>query len=107
MSSSSRKGFLPAALDLTPGSSDLAGLEADLQAARAVLHLTDMTLTPAPVGVAFITCHASVSRFRETVVPLLEKYREFSFLLPFPCPPHFLFIYFSSHSYSPPSPSIL
>lgn len=40
-----------------------------------MLGLTDLTLTPAPVGVALITYDASVTRFRETVVPLLEKYR--------------------------------
>lgn len=70
-----KTGFLPAALDLNPGSKDLVGLEQDLQAARAVLNLTDMTLTPAPIGIAFITCDASITRFRETVVPLLEQYR--------------------------------
>lgn len=74
-------GFIPAALDLSPGSNDIVGLEKDLQAARTVLNLTELTLTPAPVGVAFITCDASVTQFRKTVVPLLEKYRSF------PCPP--------------------
>jgi nitronate monooxygenase len=33
-----------------------------------------MTLTPAPLGVGFLTFDPSAARFRETVLPILEKY---------------------------------
>lgn len=36
-----------------------------------------MTLTPAPVGVGFLTCHESVGLFEENVLPILEKYRKY------------------------------
>lgn len=36
--------------------------------------MTELTLTPAPVGVGFITCDASVAQFRQTALPILEKY---------------------------------
>ncbi|ROW00846.1 hypothetical protein VMCG_06557 [Cytospora schulzeri] len=67
-------GTVPAGFDLTPGSAQLRALDAELQTARALLGLSGLTLTPAPIGVGFITCHESVSRFRETALPILEKY---------------------------------
>ncbi|KUI74242.1 Nitronate monooxygenase [Cytospora mali] len=67
-------GTVQGGYDLSPGSAHLASLEEDLKTARAALGLTEMTLTPAPVGVGFITYHESVRRFRETALPILEKY---------------------------------
>ncbi|KAG6359316.1 hypothetical protein INS49_012837 [Diaporthe citri] len=67
-------GIVPGGLDFKPGSAQLAALEGELKAARSVLGLTEMTLTPAPVGVGFLTFDPSAAQFRETVLPLLEKY---------------------------------
>ncbi|KUI58569.1 Nitronate monooxygenase [Cytospora mali] len=67
-------GTVQGGYDLNPGSAHLASLEEDLKTARAALGLAEMTLTPAPVGVGFITYHESVRRFRETALPILEKY---------------------------------
>ncbi|KAI3400145.1 hypothetical protein diail_4377 [Diaporthe ilicicola] len=67
-------GMVPGGMDFKLGSSQVATLEKELQAARSVLGLTDMTLTPAPVGVGFLTFDPSASHFRETVMPVLEKY---------------------------------
>lgn len=36
--------------------------------------MAELTLTPAPIGVGFITCHPSVTHFRQTTLPILEKY---------------------------------
>lgn len=66
--------MVPGGADFTPGCANLRTLEGDLIAARAVLGLTEMTLTPAPIGVGFVTCHPSVSQFRRTALPMLEKY---------------------------------
>ncbi|CAN8105803.1 unnamed protein product [Discula destructiva] len=67
-------GIIPAGFDFNPNSAQLSGLAKELEAARSVLGLTEMTLTPAPVGVGFLTCHESVGLFRENVLPILEKY---------------------------------
>lgn len=67
-------GVVPGVFDFTPGSVQLAQLEKELQAARSALAMTEMTLTPAPIGVGFVTGGPSVTRFRETALPLLEKY---------------------------------
>lgn len=67
-------GTVPGGYDLTPGSAHLRALEADLESARSLLDLADLTLTPAPVGVGFVTCHGSAARFREAALPLLERY---------------------------------
>lgn len=67
-------GMVPGGLDFKPGSAQLAALENELKAARSVLGLTEMTLTPAPVGVGFLTFDPSAAQFRETVLPILEKY---------------------------------
>lgn len=67
-------GMIPAGYDLDPGSAQLAALESELRAARDALGLAELTLTPAPVGVGFVTCHPSAGRFRETALPLLERY---------------------------------
>ncbi|KAK7716957.1 hypothetical protein SLS64_000907 [Diaporthe eres] len=67
-------GIVPGGLDFKPGSAQLASLENELKAARSVLGLTEMTLTPAPVGVGFLTFDPSAAQFRETVLPVLEKY---------------------------------
>ncbi|KAH8785517.1 FMN-dependent 2-nitropropane dioxygenase [Diaporthe sp. PMI_573] len=67
-------GMVPGGLDFKPGSKQLEALENELKAARSVLGLTEMTLTPAPLGVGFLTFDPSAARFRETVLPILEKY---------------------------------
>lgn len=67
-------GTIPGGYDLAPGSAHLRALEADLRAARAALGLSELTLTPAPLGVGFVTCHPSVARFREAALPILERY---------------------------------
>lgn len=67
-------GMVPGGLDFKPGSAQLTALENELKAARSVLGLTEMTLTPAPVGVGLLTFDPSAARFRETVLPILEKY---------------------------------
>lgn len=67
-------GMVAAGYDFTPGSAHLAALEKDLQDARSALAMSGMTLTPVPVGVGFVTCHDSVTKFREIVLPILEKY---------------------------------
>lgn len=67
-------GMIPGAADFTPGSPHLVSLEKELIAAREVLGIAELTLTPAPVGVGFITASPSVSQFKETALPLLEKY---------------------------------
>lgn len=67
-------GTIPGGYDFTPGSAQLRALETELEAARAALGLADLTLTPAPLAVGFLTCHPSVSHFREAALPLLEKY---------------------------------
>lgn len=67
-------GMVPGGLDFKPGSKQLEALENELKAARSVLGLTEMTLTPAPLGVGFLTFDPSTTRFRETVIPILEKY---------------------------------
>lgn len=67
-------GMVPGGLDFKPGSAQLAALETELQAARSVLGLTELTLTPAPVGIGFLTLDPSAAQFRETVLPILEKY---------------------------------
>lgn len=69
---------MPAGYDFTPGSAQLSALEQSLQDARSALAMTDMTLTPVPVGVGFITCHESTSYFRETALPILEKYSKYA-----------------------------
>ncbi|EOO00344.1 putative 2-nitropropane dioxygenase protein [Phaeoacremonium minimum UCRPA7] len=67
-------GIIPGGADFTPGSAHLANLEKELIAAREILGIAELTLTPAPVGVGFITASPSVSQFKETALPLLEKY---------------------------------
>lgn len=67
-------GMVPGGLDFKPGSAQVAALENELKTARSVLGLTEMTLTPAPVGVGFLTFDQSVVHFRQTVLPILEKY---------------------------------
>ncbi|KAF3760733.1 FMN-dependent 2-nitropropane dioxygenase [Cryphonectria parasitica EP155] len=67
-------GFVPGCYSFEPGSSDLVVLEKELETARSVLGLTELTLTPMPVGVGFLTLHPSVKHFRETALPILEKH---------------------------------
>ena len=67
-------GMVPGGQDFKPGSAQLAALENELKAARSALGLTEMTLTPAPVGVGLLTFDPSAVHFRETVLPILEKY---------------------------------
>lgn len=69
--------MVPGGFNFEPGSQALASLETELQTARSILGLTEMTLTPVPVGVGFLTLHPSVKHFRETALPILEKYSEF------------------------------
>lgn len=67
-------GFIPAGFDFNPNSAQLTAVAKELESARSVLGLTELTLTPAPVGVGFLTCHESVGLFRQNVLPILEKY---------------------------------
>ncbi|KAJ4396035.1 hypothetical protein N0V93_000251 [Gnomoniopsis smithogilvyi] len=67
-------GIVPGGYDLNADSAQLTSLAKELEAARSILGLTEMSLTPAPVGVGFLTSHKSVSSFRENVLPILEKY---------------------------------
>jgi nitronate monooxygenase len=68
-------GMVAGGYDLQPGSAHLRALEADLEAARALLGLADLTLTPAPVGVGFVTCRpGAAALFREAALPILERY---------------------------------
>lgn len=67
-------GLVPGGYDFTPDCAGLANLEKELQAARNALGMAELTLTPAPIGVGFITCHPSVTHFRQTTLPILEKY---------------------------------
>ncbi|OIW29167.1 2-nitropropane dioxygenase [Coniochaeta ligniaria NRRL 30616] len=74
VSSAGGLGFLAGGYDFTPGSPQLSSLSAELTAARAALDLADRPLTPVPVGVGFILCHPSASRFEETALPLLIEH---------------------------------
>ncbi|KAK7746402.1 hypothetical protein SLS53_002361 [Cytospora paraplurivora] len=67
-------GTIPGGYDFNPGSAQLRTLGEELQKARAILGLAELTLTPAPLAVGFLTCHGSVARFRETAIPVLEEY---------------------------------
>lgn len=68
-------GMVAGGYDLQPGSAHLRALEADLEAARALLGLADLTLTPAPLGVGFVTCRPGAAPlFREAALPILERY---------------------------------
>lgn len=67
-------GTIPGGYDFTPGSAQLRFLDEELRAARAVLGLAGLPLTPAPLAVGFITCHASAARFREAALPVLEAH---------------------------------
>ena len=67
-------GLVPGGYDMTPGSAQLRSADEELGRAREALGLADMTLTPAPVGVGFVTCHESAARFRETALPILERH---------------------------------
>ncbi|KAJ9156470.1 Nitronate monooxygenase [Pleurostoma richardsiae] len=67
-------GIIPGGADFTPGSAQLAAVETELITARSVLGLSELTLTPIPVGVGFITASPSVAQFAETALPILEKH---------------------------------
>lgn len=69
-----KSGIVPGGYDFNAGSAQLTALAKELEAARSILGLTEMSLTPAPVGVGFLTSHESVGLFRANVLPILEKY---------------------------------
>lgn len=71
-------GIVPGGFDFNPDSAQLTALAKELEAARSILGLTELSLTPVPVGVGFLTCHESVGLFRANVIPVLEKYSKFS-----------------------------
>ncbi|KAI6363423.1 hypothetical protein MCOR25_005915 [Pyricularia grisea] len=52
-------GMIPGGYDVTPGSNQLAELDAELSTARQILGLQD-TNSPLPVGIGFICCHEIV-----------------------------------------------
>lgn len=74
VSSAGGLGFVAGGADLTPGSAQLRSLSSELATARSALGLADYPLTPAPVGVGFILCHPSASRFEEAALPLLIEH---------------------------------
>jgi len=74
VSSAGGLGFVAGGYDFTPGSAQLGTLSSELAVAREALDLADRPLTPVPVGVGFILCHASASRFEETALPLLVEH---------------------------------
>lgn len=69
-----KSGIVPGGYDFNADSAQLTALAKELEAARSILGLTEMSLTPAPVGVGFLTSHESVGLFRTNVLPILEKY---------------------------------
>lgn len=74
VSSAGGLGFVAGGADLSPGSAQLRSLSSELATARSALGLADYPLTPAPVGVGFILCHPSASRFEEAALPLLIEH---------------------------------
>jgi nitronate monooxygenase len=74
VSSAGGLGFLAGGASFGPSSADLASLSSELLSARAALGLADRPLTPVPVGVGFITCHASYAQFETTALPVLLEH---------------------------------
>ncbi|KAJ4407440.1 hypothetical protein N0V82_009930 [Gnomoniopsis sp. IMI 355080] len=54
-------GIVPGGYDFNAESAQLTQLAKELEAARSILGLTEMSLTPAPVGVGLLTSHESAN----------------------------------------------
>lgn len=74
-------GIVPGGYDFNADSAQLTALAKELEAARSILGLKEISLTPAPLGVGFLTSHESVGLFRSNVLPILEKYSKSLFLV--------------------------
>jgi nitronate monooxygenase len=80
-------GLIGGGFDLAPGSAHLSRVDTELADARARLALGDgLSATAVPVGLGFITTHASTVHFEESVVPLLIKHRPLALWLFAPHP---------------------
>ncbi|KAK5987157.1 Nitronate monooxygenase [Cladobotryum mycophilum] len=66
-------GFLSSYIDLSEGSPHLAALDSDLTYCRE--HLGDAPDKPTRVGASFLTGHASITKFSETALPLIQKHK--------------------------------
>ncbi|KAL2109247.1 hypothetical protein VUR80DRAFT_2767 [Thermomyces stellatus] len=69
-------GFLGCAIDVSPGSAELSGLEQKLREVRRLLGPDAVSGNNVlPVGVGFLTCHASIRHFSETALPVVARCR--------------------------------
>lgn len=59
-------------MDLEPGSAHLAKLDADLAEVRQRLGTAS---GPLHIGAGFLSAHASISKFSQTALPIIEKYQ--------------------------------
>ncbi|KAJ6445039.1 2-nitropropane dioxygenase protein [Purpureocillium lavendulum] len=75
VSKSGGLGIVPAGYNFSPGNPQVVALQSELALARKLLGLVDEPAKKMPVGVGFITCHETVSNFKETVMPLLEAHK--------------------------------
>lgn len=63
-------GFIGGGFDFSANSAQIAGLDAELQSARASLNLQAQPESVLPLGVGFITFHPSFATFLDTVGPV-------------------------------------
>ncbi|KAM7221314.1 Nitronate monooxygenase [Rhypophila decipiens] len=68
-------GTIQAGYNFTPTSPSLSNLTKELVSARQALDLSEYPLTPLPIGVGFVICHASFfSSFEKGILPVLQEH---------------------------------